>query len=91
MEKYVNFKTMKKVLKDMGENDVLNAFIRNCPHEAYMFTPLEAEWEGISGYMDDLGEYIETAWECTNCEEEVDIMSNYCPNCGAKMIMPWRR
>lgn len=25
------------------------------------------------------------AWECSNCEEIVDVKYNFCPNCGADM------
>ena len=48
-----------------------------------------AEWLGIDydGYAD--GQPVIELWECSNCgyEHEGDntTLTNYCPNCGAKM------
>lgn len=46
-------------------------------------------WIGIEydGYAD--GNPVYDVWECSECGEEhrgeYDTLSNYCPNCGAKM------
>ena len=29
--------------------------------------------------------YGQTCYECDNCHLHYDIMTNFCPNCGAKM------
>lgn len=50
---------------------------------------IHAEWLGIDydGYAD--GQPVIELWECSNCgyEHEGDntTLTNYCPNCGAKM------
>ena len=33
---------------------------------------------------------FQTFWECSECSE-VSWLSNYCPNCGAKMVKPQER
>lgn len=51
----------------------------------------EAEWIGeADGYAD--GELVYDVWYCSECNhciddgtDEVDLLPNYCPNCGAKM------
>ena len=50
---------------------------------------VHGRWVGIEydGYAD--GNPVYNLWECSVCAEEhrgeIDTLSNYCPNCGAKM------
>jgi len=50
---------------------------------------VHGRWVGIEydGYAD--GNPVYDLWECSVCAEEhkgeLDTLSNYCPNCGAKM------
>ena len=50
---------------------------------------VHAEWAGIEydGYAD--GSPVYSVWECSHCGEEhkgeESTLTNYCPNCGAKM------
>lgn len=51
--------------------------------------PKKGHWIGISdGYADGYPVYDE--WECSCCgviEEDEEPTWNYCPNCGAKMVV----
>ena len=51
----------------------------------------QGEWVGeADGYAD--GELVYDVWYCSECNyciddgtDDPDLLSNYCPNCGAKM------
>ena len=45
--------------------------------------PVTGKWETDEVCCSDGYKY--TVTYCSECDEQVDYMTNYCPNCGAKM------
>lgn len=37
-------------------------------------------------YMNEIDSFIYTEYKCSNCGEISKKKSNYCPNCGARMV-----
>nr|DAW02853.1 MAG TPA: zinc-ribbon containing domain protein [Caudoviricetes sp.] len=58
-------------------------------HEChYEFKPvIHAVWYEGDGYVDFVGEdsFMFPTYRCSNCKCEEEYMSDWCPNCGAKM------
>lgn len=53
---------------------------------------VHATWYEGNGWIDDInGDYdnaiLRPIYICSNCKSEEEHMSDYCPNCGAKMDM----
>lgn len=42
------------------------------------------KWKKID-YADEVNGYVIPNYECSNCQNWVEDMTDYCPNCGAKM------
>ena len=47
--------------------------------------PKPGHWIEHEGWNDDA---YSTEYSCSECNEWIDEKSNFCPNCGAKMIDP---
>ena len=44
--------------------------------------------EDLSEYDDGYPKHIQAVWKCSECEQKQVRKSNYCPNCGVRMIEP---
>lgn len=71
---------------DDGFNDALNA-IAEIP-VAHIILPYnntqEGRWDCSNPYWDFENKYV--VGRCSNCDFSVHEITNYCPNCGAKMM-----
>lgn len=62
-----------------GSLSVSKYIIRHAPP----VTPIERTGEWVRRWRLSPDCYQE--WQCSECEYEMDVETNYCPNCGAKM------
>ena len=48
----------------------------------------QVEQEPKTGHWNDIPEYKDIAWRCSECKHFAAMKHNYCPCCGAKMVEP---
>ena len=77
---------IKDLYIEIGEN-VYEKFVKN---EELDLSDLQSKCEMIQDFSDKIVEckdeilLIKEKRQCKNCYEEIDLASNYCPNCGAE-------
>ena len=77
---------IKDLYIEIGEN-VYEKFVKN---EELDTSDLQAKCEMIQDFSDKIVQckdeilMIKEKRQCKNCYEEIDLNSNYCPNCGAE-------
>lgn len=77
---------IKDIYIEIGEN-VYEKFVKN---EGLDMSDLQAKCEMIQDYSNKIAECkdeilkINEKRQCKNCYEEINLNSNYCPNCGAE-------
>ena len=75
------------VFTDSSFEEVINSLIKCCRHfknKADFVEVKHGRWEKRSFIVFD--SEIEGGYRCSECNTTWDTRTNYCPNCGAKMI-----
>ena len=87
MAEYIERETMIQAIREY------KGFFQDSPSTNHMILKMEAEDVARDLEAADVAPVVHGRWEpyrknlgkCSGCGEVVQIRSNYCPNCGAKM------
>jgi hypothetical protein len=71
----------------------------NCTDRACKDCPVKdtKDWwnaeykEPKTGHWNDIPNYKDIAWRCSECKHFAAMKHNYCPCCGARMVEPQER
>lgn len=87
MAEYIERETMIQAIREYS------GFFQDSPSTNHMILKMEAEDVARDLEAADVAPVVHGRWEpyrknlgkCSECGEVVQIRSNYCPDCGAKM------
>ena len=86
MDEFISKRAVLDAITEIDEGvnmDIYTNEVREIIEDLPSIQPVTGKWETDEVCCSDGYKY--TVTYCSECDKQVDYMTNFCPNCGAKM------